>query len=66
MPLERPPSGHLSIPCDNFASIVSTTGGLPPRTLQLHATQVTEANNVEAESGNQDNENVASAPGASS
>ena len=66
MPLERPPNGHLSIPCNDFASIVSTTGGLPPRTLQLHATQVTEVNNVEAVSGNQDNENVAFAPGASS
>ena len=51
MPLERPPSGHLSIPCDDFASIVSTTGGLPPRTLQLHATQATEASSAEAESG---------------
>ena len=39
MPLERAPSGHVVIPCDDFASVASSSTGLPSRTLQLHATE---------------------------
>ena len=39
MPLERAPSGHVVIPCDDFASVASESSGLPSRVLQLHATE---------------------------
>ena len=39
MPLERAPSGHVVIPCDDFASVASESSGLASRALQLHATE---------------------------
>ena len=40
LPLTPAPSGHLVIPCDNYANIVSQ-GGLPPARTTLHATSST-------------------------
>lgn len=38
MKLENAPSGHLVVPCDDFASIPNTSGGLAPQGMHLHAT----------------------------
>jgi len=35
--LEKAPSGHLVIPCDGFADVQTSTGGLPPATVTMHA-----------------------------
>jgi len=35
--LEKAPSGHLVIPCDGFADVPTSTGGLPPATVTMHA-----------------------------